>query len=391
MNRSRAVYFLYYGGAACLVPFLTLYYEELGLSGARIGILAGLVPLLTLVSAPLWGGFSDATGRHRLSLLGAISGTWLAVLLASRMGSFVGLLPAVVLYAFFSAPIVPLVDNSVMEMLGEKRNQYGRIRLWGAVGWGAAALAIGPILQRAGMSWAFYGYLLFLALMFVAAYGMPVASAGRRDRTFGRDLGQFLRNGRFVALLLVALAFGISMNIMLNYLFLYMDELGASRTMMSWTLTLATVAEIPFWFISDKLFDRVGRDRMIMVALGFMALRLFVYAVMRAAWWALPVSLLHGPTFAVMWAAGVAEADAASPEGLGATAQGLFSGAMFGLGAALGAFLGGLGYDAFGPQRLFLLTSILMAATLVFYAASRALNGRRRPVTESDQAATLDS
>ncbi len=371
MNRSRAVYFFFYAGAACLVPFLTLHYESLGLSGAQIGTLAAIVPLLTLLSAPLWGGFSDATGRHKLTLLGAIVGTWLAVLAMSRLATFAGLLPAVIVYAFFMAPIIPLVDNSVMEMLGERRNQYGRIRLWGAVGWGAAALAIGPLLQRAGLSWAFYGYLLFLAVTALVATGLPVAAAKRSNNPFRTNLAGLLRNGQFVALLMVALSFGFCLNIMLNYLFLYMGDLGATTTVMSLTLTLATLSEIPFWFISDRLFNRFGRNRMILFALGALAVRLAGYAAMSAAWWALPLSLLHGPTFAVMWAAGVAEADAAAPKGLGATAQGLFSGAMMGLGGALGAFVGGIAYDAVGPQRLFLGTTILSVTTLILFGLSR--------------------
>jgi PPP family 3-phenylpropionic acid transporter len=373
MNRGRLIYLLYYAGAACLIPFLTLHYESLGLSGPQIGTLAGLVPLITLVSAPLWGGLSDATGRHRLTLLGTIGGTWLAVLLMSQLVSFSGLLPAVALYAFFMAPIIPLIDNSVMEILGEKRNQYGRIRMWGAFGWGAAALVLGPLLGRAGLIWVFYGYLFFMALTLIVSFKLPVASAGRNGLSYRANLGHLLRNGPFVALLFVALTFGFTLSVTLNYLFLYMGRLGATTTMMSLTLTLATVAEVPIWFISDRLFNRVGRDRMILLALGFMAVRLFGYALMTAAWWALPLSLLHGPTFAVLWAAGVAEADAAAPRGLGATAQGLFSAALVGLGSALGAFLGGIGYDAIGPQRLFLLCGLLMVVTMAAYYGARRL------------------
>lgn len=380
MNRARVTYLFFYAAAACLAPFLTLHYEALGLSGAQIGTLAALIPLLMLVSAPLWGGLSDATNRHRLSLLGAMGGAWLAVLIMSRMSSFAGLFPAVALYAFFFAPIAPLIDSTVVEMLGERRNRYGRIRLWGAVGWGLAALLIGPVLERAGLIWAFYGYLAFMAPAIIVAWGLPVVASGRNGLSYRANLGTLVRNGRFAALLIVALAFGFAFSLMLNYLFLFLGELGATTTLMSWTLTLSTVAEIPFWFISDRLFGRIGRERMILLALGIMAARLGAYAVMPAAWWALPLSLLQGPTFAVMWAAGVAEADAAAPRGLGATAQSLFSAAMMGLGSALGAFLGGIGYDAIGPRALFAATAALMIAALIVYAA---LSRRPAPVAVS--------
>ena len=37
--RPKSVYFFYYAALACLAPFMVLYYAELGMSGAQIGVL----------------------------------------------------------------------------------------------------------------------------------------------------------------------------------------------------------------------------------------------------------------------------------------------------------------------------------------------------------------
>ena len=42
-------YFLYFAALACLAPFVVLFYQQLGFSGAQIGLLAGMAPLITLV------------------------------------------------------------------------------------------------------------------------------------------------------------------------------------------------------------------------------------------------------------------------------------------------------------------------------------------------------
>jgi MFS family permease len=68
-------------------------------------------PLLTLVSAPLWGGLADATQRQRLLLILAIAGSSLAVWLLSLFTAFLWLIPVVAAYAFFVAPIMPLADG----------------------------------------------------------------------------------------------------------------------------------------------------------------------------------------------------------------------------------------------------------------------------------------
>ena len=71
------------------------------------------------------------------------------------------------------------------------------------------------------------------------------------------------------------------------------------------------------------------------------------------------------------WAAGVAESNRVAPPGLGATAQGAFASAMFGLGSALGNLSGGVIYQQFGAPFLFQSVGWLLLATLVIFVALR--------------------
>ena len=376
-KHPKAVYALYYGALACLVPYMTLYYQQKGLNGVQIGVLASIIPLVTLASSPFWSGIGDATRRHRAVLLLTIAGLWASVLLLYFVSGFPAMLATVVLYAVFIGPIAPLVDNAVMALLGERRAQYGRVRVWGAFGWGGAALILGPMLQRAGLAWAFYGFLFFMALCFVAAARLPMDVPAARA-AYRAGLGRLLRNGRFLLLLFVSLVYGVGLGALLSYQFLYLSELGASRTLMSLTLTAATLSEVPFWFLSGPLIARFGPNRLIAFGLLAGVVRLFALALMGAPWLALPISLLHGPSFAVLWAAGVADADMAAPAGLGATAQGLFAGAMNGLGSALGGFFGGVAWEAIGFERLFAILGWLMVGALLVFVSARMVR-RARP------------
>jgi MFS transporter, PPP family, 3-phenylpropionic acid transporter len=384
MWRPKLFYFLFFGAAACLVPFLSLYYESHGLTGRQIGLLVGVVPLVTLVSAPLWGGLVDITRNQRLSLLLAIAGSWTAVLFMSRFTTFAGLLPAVILYAFFLAPIVPLMDNSVLAGLGERKADYGKLRLWGGVGWGLAAALLGPVLQRAGLQWTFYGFLIFMAATLAAVWQMPVV-INPVEQKYGAGLRRLLANPSFLLLLAVAFVYGISLTIMLNYLFLHLEKLGASRTLMALSLTVATASEIPFWFISSWLLRRWGVRRMIGVSLLVTAVRAFAYTFMSVPWLVLPISLLHGPSFAILWSAGVAFADRVAPAGLRATAQSIFAATSMGLGAAVGALVGGVLYDDVGPVVLFQLVGILLLFSMLLLGGLDRLISSSRRVVISEQ------
>jgi len=376
VTRPKIFYFLYFAAAASLMPFLSLYYQSLGMTGRQIGALTGVVPLVMMFSAPLWGGLADVTQRHRLSLLLAIAGTWAAVLALSQPVTFSGLLLLVMVYAFFIAPIIPLMDNSVLALLGTRKAEYGRLRVWGGLGWAVAATLLGPVLQRAGLSWAFYSFLLFMFATFIVAWQLPVLP-GAAGQAYRAGLRILLTSPRFLLLLAVALVYGVSLSIFLNYLFLYLEALNASRTLMALSLTTATISELPLWYVTHRLMQRWGINRMLAIALLAMCIRAFAYAVITIPWLVLPINLLHGVSFALLWAAGVASADAIAPPGLGATAQGLFAGMVMGLGASLGAFAGGAMYDTIGPVALFQATGVMLLAALLLFAMVR-LAPRRR-------------
>jgi PPP family 3-phenylpropionic acid transporter len=352
MVLARAFYLLYFAAAAALIPFIALYYEQVGLSPRQIGLLAAMPPLTTLLSAPLWGGLADATQQHHRLLGLAIGGTLIAVLALSLTGAFYWLIPVVLAYAFFAAPIIPLVDNTVIDLLGERRSQYGRQRLWGALGWGFAAPIVGLLVERTGLQWAFYSYLVLMFGGLVVSFRLPVGRVGI-GRHFWQDLRLLLTNRRWILFLMTVLVGGLSLAIVINFLFLYLDDLGASKSLMGLSLTVATISELPVWFLSSRLLSRWGTRGLLAVSLVASALQAFAYSSIRTPWLVMPIQLLHGPAFAAMWVAGVSYASEIAPEGMGATAQGLFAGVVMGLRSALGAFVGGLLYDSLGAVPMF--------------------------------------
>ena len=352
MTIAKTFYFIFFAAAASLMPFLALYYQGLGLSGREIGLLTGIVPLATLISAAVWSAIADATHKHHLLLLVAIIGTAVSVYLMLQAATFILLIPVVTLYAIFLAPIIPLVDNSVLAALGERKDEYGRQRVWGSYGWGIAGAVIGFAIQRTGLDLVFYVYLVLFFILFFVAHRLPMTEEPISE-PFWRGLRALIANRHWLLFLGVSLIAGMSLGIMLNYLFILLEDMGASRAIMGLTLTFATISEIPIFLTSAKLLKRWDAQFLLAVAMTAMVIRAFAYAGMTAPWQALIISLLHGLSFGLMWIAGVAYADKSAPAGLGATAQGVFSSAVAGLGWALGAFIGGFLLQKFGVTAPF--------------------------------------
>lgn len=384
MLLGKAFYFLFFGAAVCLVPFLSLYYQGLGLPGREIGFLIGIVPLVNMVGSSIWGMLSDATGRHRVLFVSAIIGTWLSVFGMSRADTFLTLIPVVLLYAFFSAPIVPLVDNSVMDWVKEADGDYGRIRVWGSYGWAIGGAVTGVLIERSGIMWAFYLYLIIMALLLFVAVPFPMSSSSVGSKFWGA-LGTLLSDRAWLLFLGVALVEGMALGTFLNYVFPFAETLGFSRSVMGYSLTVATLSEVPIFLGSKKMLDRWGSLVLLAVSLFFTVLRAFTLAAMSAPWHLLVISVLNGPTFSLMWVAGVAYANRIAPPGMGATAQGVFNGLVMGLGLALGAFAGGAIYDAFSPAAVFIAAGLAsLLALLVFVGVNRqAFLAKMRPASIS--------
>jgi PPP family 3-phenylpropionic acid transporter len=123
-------------------------------------------------------------------------------------------------------------------------------------------------------------------------------------------------------------------------------------------------------FFSDRLLGRWRARGLLAFALLACAVRAYAYSVTSTPWVVLIIQLLHGPTFATMWMAGVYYADRLAPEGMGATAQGLLASVMIGLGNAAGGFFGGLLYGEVGPVAMFRWTAAAVLAALLLLVAS---------------------
>ncbi|RIK57996.1 MAG: hypothetical protein DCC57_01280 [Chloroflexi bacterium] len=373
----KAYYFSYYAAMAGLMPFLVLYYRQVGLSGGQIGLLAGLPPFLTWLAAPLWGALADATQRHRQLMVVANVGTIAAVLGLAQAQSLLWLLPLVMVYAVFNAPLMPLVDNSVMALLGERSADYGKQRLWGAVGWGVAGGIAGLLVDRLGISASFFAFALWMTVGLVVALRLPISHAAI-GQPFWVGLAGLLRDRRLVVFLITMLMAGIGMSTVNSFLFLYLEDLGAGASLMGLSLTIATLSELPVFFFSGLLLQRWGARGMLLLSLTVFVLRLAIYAAFPLAEIVLAANLLHGLTFSASWVAGVTYANQIAPPGLGATAQGLFSGVMMGLGAALGALAGGLLYETAGPSAMYGVVAVCVAAGVLFFALAE-----RRPAQAS--------
>jgi PPP family 3-phenylpropionic acid transporter len=365
-----AYYFSFYGALACIMPFLVLYYQKLGFTGTQIGLLAGVAPLIRLVSGPLWTGMADATRRHRLTLSLTLAVAMVLALLFPVFKTFGAVALLLAVHSVFTAPSGALADSAIMSMLAGEKGLYGRLRLGGTIGWGLAAPVAGALVQAYGLQTSFWAYaaLMFLALVVSQrfVFGQPATGVSILG-----GVGTLLAKPRWVLFLALAFAGGVGFSAV-GFLFPYMQELKASATLMGLALTISTLSELPTLFYADRLLRRLGAQGLLVASIVILGVRLLLYAALNFPVGILVFQVINGLTTPITLVAGVSYADAHAPAGMGATAQGLFSVVAFGFGTAVGGFLSGL-LGSIGGRGMYLVMglAVLVGGALIAFFEGR--------------------
>jgi len=147
MRWVRLLFLTYYGSLGSLLPYLPVYYHSLGHGGQIIGLLGAVKPFTTFLVAPLWGIIADQTQNPFLILQVTFLVSLLGQLLVSMRHDAWYLSFMVFLTALFNAPVKSLIDSMVMDHIHDQTS-YGRLRLWGQMGFGLGSSAVGVLLSR---------------------------------------------------------------------------------------------------------------------------------------------------------------------------------------------------------------------------------------------------
>jgi len=371
--RASAIYFVTFAGYSAIGPYIALYYSSLGFTGFEIGILLGVGPLLSLIATPFWNGVADSRSKHLVVLMGGVATIIVVHALIPVLQNFILIFAAVFLIAAFSSQVFSLQDSATIHMLGSQRDRYGRIRLWGTVGWGLGAPLFGIILDKAGLMWMFWIYAGMMLIDFFLVQGLRFEENPSQG-DYLRGLYKLLADPAWLLFLATVFLSAVGMSANNGFLSLLLQNLGDIHslfgllipvsTAVGIMLAVSTIFELPVMFYSAPMLRRFGNRGVLYIALGVIGFRNLYYAFVTDSTQVLLIQVVHGLTFAVVWLAGVNYAAAHAPRGLNATAQGLFSTVLLSVGFAAGNLLSGAFIDLLGVQGMFAAMGIVVFISL---------------------------
>ncbi len=368
-------FFAYYGFVGVFSPYASLYFADRGMTAAQIGVLMSLMQVMRIFGPNLWGWVADHTQR-RVTVLRV---TALAALTAF-CGMFFGqtfthfFLVMVAINTFTSAQ-GPLSEALMLSEMRGDLTHYGRLRLWGSVGFIASVTLAGQLLDWRGIGLMPWIALILLALVLAASLRMretPQAHAHQDAPSVIRLLMRPEVSAFFVSTFLMVAAHA-SLYVFYS---LYLAQLGYSNTVIGLMWSLGVVVEIVFFFYQAPIFRRIGVQKLMLASLLIAVVRfLMIGFCAQSLFWLLVAQVLHAATFGVHHSASVMTLQRWFSGPLQARGQALYTSISYGLGGTLGGLVLSAFWDRFGSQAVYLAA----AAFALGGAAAAALSYRWQP------------
>ncbi|WP_026697477.1 MFS transporter [Alkalicoccus chagannorensis] len=373
--RMKAYFFFIYFGLGGLFPLLTVYLQDIGLSGAQIGVITSIGPVTMILVQPLWGMLSDLTKRPRLLLMAASTGAAFSGLAYAGVTDYYVFVAVAVMLAVFQSAVIPLSDNLAMNYVKRKGGDYGRIRMWGAVGFAVAVWIMGNLSDLFGLQVIFYGFFLVFAVSALTAAGLPNENAAVRVDLRG-GLGKLMRVPGFLLFLLITfLVYG---PIMANnfYFGVMIQFAGGSLAGVGFAFLLAAGSEVPFMRWAGDWIHRRGVLWILTAAALVSGLRWLFYSFEPSPGWIYATTILQGFSIGLFVPAALQYVSDLAPPEVKATAVSVYAAVGNGVGAFFFSLSAGLILDFHSILGVYFFYGVmtLTGALLMLVLARRTKN-----------------
>lgn len=380
--------FVYFAGIGAFNPYAGLWFADLGYSTLAIWLISSLQAWTRVLAPYAWSWLGDHSGRRTELIRLAATGCVLAALGLTVSESFAVVALVVLVLFMHNAAVMPLQEASVAQWLstadGLDAGRYGRVRMWGSVGFIVSVLGVGLLLDTVGVR--LFPWLIAvvnLALL-AAAWRLPssprTAAAAQRAPAALHLLRQPEVAWFFASAFFVVLAH----TVLYAFLSLYLAHLGYGKAAIGLLWAVSVGAEIAFFAFQGRFFARLKPHRWLQWVGAVAALRFGVIALAGSV----PVVLFlaqlsHAVTFAAHHASCIAMIHRLFPDRLRGRGQALYTILGYGLSGVIGGVGAGWIIDRLGFEAAFATSSAMAIAGWACAVRSQRAHERAQTVSES--------
>ena len=368
--RLGALSLAYFAAVGLFNPYAPLWFQSLGFSTLLIGGIASLQAWTRVFAPYAWSWWGDHSGRRveliRLSAAGALLSA--LGLLGVQAAVPVAVVTAMLFIA--NSGVVPLYESLLAQLLhtatGIDAARYGRVRVWGSIGFIASAASFGVLLEQVGIA-VFPAFVAAMnGLMLWAALRLPATRAEVVHDAPAPPVLPLLRRPEVAWFFASAFFVVLAHTSLYAFFSLYLVGLGYGKSAVGALWAVSVVVEIAFFWWQGSWFARLSPHRWLEIVGLVTALRFAITA--GAGSWAPALVLaqaLHAITFAAHHSACIALVSRLFPGRLRGRGQALYTTLGYGLSGVLGGVGGGWVISHFGYPAVFWAAAVCALAGAV--------------------------
>lgn len=391
------VYGFLWIGMSAQFGFFVPYLKSQGLSDTAIGQITSTLSIVGICGPILWGALSDRIKSARWLLIANLAaGSLLAQMVPSIVGRgpiLLAVLIALNLTVFSQSGVL---DGWTMRMKSRGLPvNYGLLRGTGSLTYALGSLLCGELFQRFGTD-KLYPFVL-VAECAAAAMVFFVREPAISQPTLNDIPGSqpepaqpasdkpLYRNAAYLCFIGFAMLLYLGQSSSLTFYPVLVQLAGGTTAKIGLGNMCMALSEIPVMFLSSRLLRRFKDTALLSFAMGFFAIRIFVFFLAAHSVTALILSqLTNSISFGIFLPTSVHYISRIAPVRLRATALTVASSMYMGIGGFIGNRLGGIVIDTWGIGSLYAGGAALAAlATVGFTVVQAMIERRERPFTIS--------
>lgn len=357
-------YLFYFIALGVWVPFWPLYLQSIGYGALAVGLTNACFHASRIIAPNVWGAIADHK-RQRLKIIRC--GCLLALI--SCLGiffnqNFIFLCIVIALFGFFWSAVLPQFEVLTIAKLQDKIYGYGKVRLWGSLGFGISVLTLGVSFQYIDISW--FPWIIALSLLMLWLSSLLI----RREVPYQDQLGStgFMRqliSPRIWVFVLVVMLVQISFAPYYSFFSLYLQAHHYSPVMIGVLWGFSIVSEVILFFFIGYFFRRFSLKSILLICIFLTLLRWLLLGSFADSLLVLfLVQSFHGFCFGAFHTCIIEQMQrffVAQHLGKG---QALISSLGYGLGAMMGAGISGLLWQQYQGD-LYLLAAVVAAVAFI--------------------------
>lgn len=366
--RLSGFYFFYFAFVGAISPFWGLYLQSLTFSAVEIGVLMSLLQVMRIFAPNIWGHLADRSGRRTAIVQLAAFGSALAFAGVFFGSGFWWLFAVMATVSFFWSASLPLVEAMTLSHLGERIDAYGRIRLWGSIGFIVMVVGLGYAFDTISIAW--LPWAVLAVMLGIAAFARVIPEAEILVHAGDHQpLREVVKRPEVAALLAACLLMAVTHGPYYTFYSIYLVDHGYDKSTVGWLWALGVLCEIGIFLVIPRIFSRVTPRTLILASFALAVLRFLLIAWgVESAWVVWGAQTLHAFTFGTYHAAAVALIHQHFRGRHQARGQALYTSVSYGVGGTIGGLASGFTWETLGPAWTYTLAAGSAALAWAVYA-----------------------